>query len=104
MLRRLGQFIPMEPLAQGRVGCSEAIRFVGSIRAFMFRTVDGTLTLEPREGDRVLGFHYSVVTWTPQPNPRGTKVGEITIDWAKEKAPLSEPPSDVNEAVVAAIL
>ena len=52
-------------------------------RITLLRTVDGTLTLEPREGDRVLGFHYSVVTWTPQPTPRGTKVGEITIDWAK---------------------
>ena len=73
-------------------------------RITLLRTVDGTLTLEPREGDRVLGFHYSVVTWTPQPTPRGTKVGQITIDWAKEKATLSESPSDVNEAVVAAIL
>ncbi|ENB9665325.1 hypothetical protein [Pseudomonas putida] len=29
-------------------------------RITLLRTVDGTLTLEPREGDRVLGFHYSV--------------------------------------------
>ncbi|WP_177334293.1 hypothetical protein [Pseudomonas sp. NBRC 111124] len=73
-------------------------------RITLLPTVDGTLTLEPREGDRVLGFHYSEVTLTPQPTPRGIKVGEITIDWAKEKATLSESPSDVNEAVVAAIL
>ncbi len=73
-------------------------------RITLLRTVDGTLTLEPREGDRVLGFHYSVVTWTPQPTPRGTKVGEIMIDWAKEKATLEGSPSDINEAVVAAIL
>lgn len=73
-------------------------------RITLLRTVDGTLTLEPREGDRVLGFHYSVVTWTPQPTARGTKVGEIMIDWAKEKATLSGSPLDVTEAVVAAIL
>ncbi|MFJ4453562.1 hypothetical protein ACIP1G_06670 [Pseudomonas sp. NPDC089392] len=73
-------------------------------RITLLRTIDGTLTLEPREGDRVLGFHYSVVTWTPQPTPRGTKVGEIMIDWAKEKATLAGSPSDVTEAVVAAIL
>lgn len=43
---------------------------------------DGTLTLERREGDRALGFHYSVESWTRQPTSRATKVGEIKIDWA----------------------
>ncbi|CAK17335.1 hypothetical protein PSEEN4665 [Pseudomonas entomophila L48] len=38
-------------------------------RITLLQTLDGTLTLEPREGDRVLGFHDSVVTWTPQPTP-----------------------------------
>ncbi|MFJ4068574.1 hypothetical protein ACIPW4_25250 [Pseudomonas sp. NPDC089996] len=57
-------------------------------RITLLRPVDDTLTLEPREGDRVLGFHYSVVNWTPQPTPRGTKVSEILIDWAKEKSVL----------------
>jgi hypothetical protein len=66
-------------------------------------------SLRPARPEPPHGFHDSVVTWTPQlnstqPNPRGTKVGEIMVDWAKEKAPLVGSPSDVNEAVVAAIL
>ncbi|MNE78978.1 hypothetical protein D3C76_657510 [compost metagenome] len=69
----------------------------------LLKTIDETLTLEP-DGKRVPGLHYSVVTWTPQPTPRRTKVGEITIDWAKEKATLLGAPSDATEAVVAAIL
>lgn len=39
-----------------------------------------------------------------RPTRQGTKVSEIMIDWAKEKATLVGSPSDVNEAVVAAIL
>jgi len=67
----------------------------------LLKTVDETLTLEP-DRERVPGFHYSVVTWTPQPTPRGT--GVITTDWPKEKTTLSRSPSDVTQAVVAAIL
>lgn len=46
-------------------------------RITLLRTQDGTLLLEPLEGDRHLGFHYSVVTWTPQTKPRGIQVGTI---------------------------
>lgn len=43
-------------------------------RITLLRTLDGTLTLEPRKGDRVLGFHDSVVTWTPQPTHEEPKL------------------------------
>lgn len=45
-------------------------------RITILRTQDGTLLLEPLT-DRNLGFHYSVVTWTPQTQPRGIQVGII---------------------------
>lgn len=46
-------------------------------RITLLRTQDGTLLLEPLKGDRHLGFHYSVVTWTPQIQPKGIQVGTI---------------------------
>lgn len=46
-------------------------------RITLLRTQDGTLLLEPLKGDRNLGFHYSVVTWTPQTQPKGIQVGTI---------------------------
>lgn len=46
-------------------------------RITLLRTQDGTLLLEPKEGDRHLGFHYSVVTWTPQSQAKGIQVGTI---------------------------
>lgn len=46
-------------------------------RITLLRTQDGTLLLEPLKGDRHLGFHYSVVTWTPQSRPKGIQVGTI---------------------------
>ena len=45
-------------------------------RITILRTQDGTLLLEPLT-DRNLGFHYSVVTWTPQTQPKGIQVGTI---------------------------
>ena len=50
-------------------------------RITLLRTSDGTLVLEPRLGDRHLGFHYSVVTWTPRSDARGIQVGEIERIW-----------------------
>ncbi|AVB23595.1 hypothetical protein BKM03_31800 (plasmid) [Pseudomonas avellanae] len=46
-------------------------------RITLLRTQDGTLLLEPLAGDRYLGFHYSVVTWTPRTQPKGIQVGTI---------------------------
>lgn len=46
-------------------------------RITILRTTEGTLVLEPVEGDRLLAFHYSVVTWTPRSTPRGIQVGVI---------------------------
>lgn len=46
-------------------------------RITLLRTQDGTLLLEPLKADRNLGFHYSVVTWTPQTQPKGIQVGTI---------------------------
>lgn len=46
-------------------------------RITILRTQDGTLLLEPLKGDRNLGFHYSVVTWTPRSTPKGVQVGII---------------------------
>ena len=51
-------------------------------RITILRTQDGTLLLEPMSGDRNLGFHYSVVTWTPRSTPKGIQVGAITKSWA----------------------
>lgn len=51
-------------------------------RITLLRTLDGTLLLEPLKGDRYLGFHYSVVTWTPQSQPKGIQVGTIDKNWA----------------------
>jgi len=51
-------------------------------RITILRTQDGTLLLEPLPGDRNLGFHYSVVTWTPRSTARGIQVGTITKKWA----------------------
>lgn len=45
-------------------------------RITILRTQDGTLLLEPLM-DRNLGFHYSVVTWTPRTKPMGIQVGTI---------------------------
>lgn len=60
-------------------------------RITLLRTLNGTLVLEPRSGDRNLGFHYSVITWTPRPQPKGTQVGTIAVDWEKEKVTLRSP-------------
>lgn len=49
-------------------------------RITLLRTTDGTLLLEPRHGDRHLGFHYQVITWTPRSLPRGIKVGVIELE------------------------
>jgi hypothetical protein len=54
-------------------------------RITLLRTTDGTLLLEPRSGDRNLGFHYQVITWTPRPHPKGIQVGQIDVDWAQQK-------------------
>jgi hypothetical protein len=51
-------------------------------RITILRTQDGTLLLEPLKGDRNLGFHYSVVTWTPRSTPKGIQVGTIAKNWA----------------------
>lgn len=51
-------------------------------RITILRTLDGTLLLEPLKGDRNLGFHYSVVTWTPRSTPKGIQVGTIDKKWA----------------------
>lgn len=50
-------------------------------RITILRTEDGTLLLEPLAGDRNLGFHYSVVTWTPRSMPKGIRVGIISKSW-----------------------
>lgn len=46
-------------------------------RITILRTEEGTLILEPVEDDRLLAFHYSIVTWTPRSTPRGIQVGVI---------------------------
>ncbi|WPP02523.1 hypothetical protein SFA35_26130 (plasmid) [Pseudomonas sp. HR96] len=46
-------------------------------RITILRTSEGTLVLEPVEGDRTLKFHYSIVTWTSTSKARGIQVGVI---------------------------